>query len=80
MSSKTEDIVIRLKGNEYHLGMRRLLFHVLYENRPVNDLRLGIVLPEESFGFSIEDRFLEMDLFIDTLSNWVLPVRNFLVI
>ena len=63
ISRKTEDIVIRLKGNEYHLGMRRLLFHVLYENRPINDFRLGIVLPEESFGFSVEDRFLEIDLF-----------------
>ncbi|MCF7918797.1 MAG: hypothetical protein K9N06_02660 [Candidatus Cloacimonetes bacterium] len=63
ISEVVENLFIKVKGNEYHLGMRRLLFHVLYENRPVNDLRLGIILPEGNQGYSVEDRFLEIDLF-----------------
>lgn len=72
ISYVVENVVVRLKSNDYHLGMRRLIFHVLLDERPVNDLRIGVVISDSVRGYSVENRNLQVDLFgteFENLSN-----------
>ncbi|MDP8220529.1 MAG: hypothetical protein P9X26_04240 [Candidatus Stygibacter frigidus] len=58
-----ENMGIKLVGNSYEAGNRRLIWQVLYERRPVNDIRLGILTGEDYKYYSISDRYLQIDLF-----------------
>jgi len=59
----TENMAIKIVGNNYEAGNRRLILQVLYERRPVNDIRLGILTGEDYEYYSISDRYLQIDLF-----------------
>ena len=58
-----ENLVLKLIGNNYETGNRRLILQVLYERRPVNDIRLGILTGDDYEYYSLSDRYLQIDLF-----------------
>lgn len=58
-----EDLVLRVVGNHYEPGNRQLVFQVLHNRRPVNDLRLGVLLGGEYLDYSVSDRYFQVDMF-----------------
>jgi hypothetical protein len=58
-----EDFAIKIVGNSYLPGNRRLILQALYNRRPVNDLRIGIQFSEGYRAFSFSDRYLQADMF-----------------
>ena len=58
-----ENLAIKLVSNNYEAGNRRLILQVLYERRPVNDIRLGILTGDDYEYYSLSDRYLQVDLF-----------------
>ncbi len=58
-----ENFAIKIAGNRYEAGNRRLIMQVLYDRRPVNDLRLGILVGDSYQYYSVTDRYLQVDIF-----------------
>lgn len=58
-----ESFAIKVVGNSFENGNRRLILQLLYGRRPVNDLRLSIIVGEKNRAFSSTDRYMQVDLF-----------------
>jgi hypothetical protein len=58
-----EDLKVKVVGNSYSNGNRRLILQMLYNRRPVNDLRIGILAGDEYKFYSLSERYFQADLF-----------------
>ena len=58
-----ENFVIKIVGDNYENGNRRLILQLLNGRRPMNDLRLSVKAGDVYQLYSISDRYLQVDLF-----------------
>jgi hypothetical protein len=58
-----ENFAIKIVGDTYENGNRRLVLQLLNGRRPMNDLRLSVKAGDVYQLYSISDRYLQVDLF-----------------